>query len=274
MEYQLIALDLDGTLLRSDKTLSPENTAALARAAAAGAEIVPATGRFLRAVPPAVRALPFLHYMITVNGARVVELATDRTLYRAELPWERGVAVMKYLDTLPVIYDCYMDGWGWMTQSLYDRSLDFSLPSHTLALIRDFRTPVPELKAHLAQVRHGLQKVQAYFPDVAQKRRGVEELAGHFPDLELSSSSPRNVEINSKEATKGKALAALAAALKVDRSRTLAFGDDLNDVSLLQAAGRGVAMGNACPEAMTAADAITLSCDEDGVAAFLNGLDI
>ena len=76
-----------------------------------------------------------------------------------------------------------------------------------------------------------------------------------------------NVEINQAHANKGEALMALAAHLGIPRESVMSFGDGLNDLSMLRAAGTGIAMANACPEAKEAADHITLSCDEDGVAA-------
>ena len=90
-EIKLIALDLDGTLLNSEKKLSARNYAALERAAALGIQIVPCTGRLLCALPEAVRGLPFLHYAICVNGAQVVDAETGRTRCRADIPHERGM---------------------------------------------------------------------------------------------------------------------------------------------------------------------------------------
>ena len=269
---KLIALDLDGTLLTTDKTLTAENQAALRRAAEAGIEIVPATGRFFGAIPEQVRSLPYLHYAITINGAQIYDIREDRPLFRAEIPWQRAVEIMKYLDTLPVIYDCYMDNWGWMTQTLYDRAADFAPHRHSLEMLQKMRTPVPELKAHLAEVGHNVQKIQMFFRDMDLRARAMADMRERFPDLVLTSSIPRNVELNSLEAAKGVALERLAAHLGIDRADTMAFGDDLNDVTMLQTAGLGVAMDNACPEAKAAADFITVSCEESGVALALERL--
>ena len=269
---KLIALDLDGTLLTTDKTLTAENQAALRRAAEAGIEIVPATGRFFGAIPEQVRSLPYLHYAITINGAQIYDIREDRPLFRAEIPWQRAVEIMKYLDTLPVIYDCYMDNWGWMTQTLYDRAADFAPHRHSLEMLQKMRTPVPELKAHLAEVGHNVQKIQMFFRDMDLRARAMADMRERFPDLVLTSSIPRNVELNSLEAAKGVALERLAAHLGIDRADTMAFGDDLNDVTMLQTAGLGVAMDNACPEAKAAADFITASCEESGVALALERL--
>ncbi len=262
---KLIALDLDGTLLTTEKELTPENEAALRRAAEAGIEIVPATGRFYGAIPEAVRSLPYVHYAITINGAQVWDVRAAQPLLRAEIPWRRAVKVLSILDALPVIYDCYMDNWGWMTQSHYDRAAEFAPHRHSLDMLRYFRTPVSELKVHLAQVGHDVQKIQMFFRDMDLRARTMEELALRFPDLAVTSSLPRNVELNSVQAQKGLALEGLAARLGIPMAETMAFGDDLNDVSMLRVAGIGVAMANAGPEALAAADKITASCDENGV---------
>ena len=262
---KLIAFDLDGTLLTTEKELTDENLAALERAAEAGIVLVPATGRFFGVIPENVRSLPWFRYYITINGASVYDAREGRALLRAEIPWGRAVEVMEYLDTLPVIYDCYMDDWGWMTRALYDRAADFAPHRHSLDMLRNFRRPVPELKAHITELGHDVQKIQMFFRDPALRLRSMEEMKLRFPDLVVTSSIPRNVELNSLDAQKGIALVRLAERLGIDPAQTVAFGDDLNDVNMLRAAGLGVAMANAGPEAKAAADLVTDSCDESGV---------
>lgn len=269
---KLIALDLDGTLLTTDKKLTPENEAALRRASEAGGVIVPATGRFFGAIPDNVRTLPFLRYAITVNGAEILDVRAGLVLHRAEIACERAVEIMEYLDTLPVIYDCYMDDWGWMTRSHYEQAADYAPHRYSLELLLRLRTPVPELKAHLTEVGHDVQKIQMFFRDPALREREMEQMRRRFPDLAVTSSIPGNVELNRRDAQKGAALQWLAAYLGLAPSQTVAFGDDLNDVSMLRAAGIGVAMGNACPAAKAAADYVTESCDENGVARALERL--
>ena len=265
-DIKLIALDLDGTLLDSEKRLTEENARELEKAAQAGIEIVPATGRFYDGMPEVIRSLPFVHYVITINGAQVWDVRKERAICSAEIPWERATDVMRYLDTLPVIYDCYMDGWGWMTQALYDQAEDFAANRHSLDMILNLRSPVPELKAHLAEVKHGVQKVQAFFKDMELRKREIPALQERFPDLFVTTSIVNNVEINSREATKGNAIRQLAAALGMELSQTMAFGDDLNDIPMLTTAGIGVAMGNGAQEAKQAADCVTDDCDHGGVA--------
>ena len=264
---KLIALDLDGTLLNSDKVLTRENGDALSRAAEAGIEIVPATGRFYAGMPDFIRELPFVRYAITINGAQVLDSVTGESVYRAEIPLADAVAMMEYLDRLPVIYDCYMDGWGWMTASLQAKAAEYAPTPHNLKMLIELRRAVPELKAHLRATGRDVQKVQAFFHDLDLRARTIDELGRMFPDTAITTSITNNMEINSRDAQKGKALVALARKLGIDPAETVAFGDDMNDLSMIEDAGVGVAMGNAAPGLKRAADRVTLTCDENGVAA-------
>ena len=96
-----------------------------------------------------------------------------------------------------------------------------------------------------------------------------ERLEREFPHIVLSISMPENLEINAEAATKGRAMLELCRALGVDPADAAAFGDGTNDVSMLRAAGVGVAMANAAPEAMSAADLTAPSNQADGVAEIL-----
>lgn len=266
---RLIALDLDGTLLDSEKRLPEENVAALERAHRAGAYIVPATGRFFAAMPEAVRALPFVRCAITINGARVSDADDREVLYTAELPNAQALEIMRWLDGLPVIYDCYMDNWGWMTDAQQRRAAEFAPDRHYLQMLREFRTPVPELKDFVAGRGGSVQKIQFFTRDLDLRAQVLRSCAERFPGTAASASCPNNVGINSAAATKGAALLGLCRVLGVAPSETMAFGDGLNDVAMLRAAGVGVAMGNAVDAAKDAADLVTASCDDAGVAAAL-----
>ena len=267
--HGIIALDLDGTLLNSQKELSPRNRAALEAADAAGYAIVPTTGRFFGGMPQVNRQLPMSRYAITCKGAEVLDRASGQVLYRAEMPWQRAIALMEYLDGFDLIYDCYLEGFGRMTEAMKLRIDEVVPQAHSRKMLHELRLPVPELKGFLTQQQKDVQKVQFFTKDPALRLEMLERLPGLFPDLQVSSALPNNVEINAQNATKGKALLALAAQLGVDPKNTYAFGDGLNDCSMLRDAGTGIAMENASAAVKQVADTVTLHCDEDGVAAFI-----
>ena len=265
-ETKLIALDLDGTLLNSDKELTERTRRALEAAAEAGIEIVPATGRLYRGMPRVVRELPFVRYVITINGAEVLDLSSGERIYSADIPAEEAVTFFAGLDSLPVIYDCYMDGWGYMTASMQERAAECITNIHSLEMVRTLRSPVPELKAFLRKEGRAVQKMQLFTADITLRDDLLGALAEKYPQFAVTTSLPNNIEINSRLADKGRALLVLAERLGIRREETMAFGDGINDLTMIRAAGTGAAMENARAEVKRAADISAPDCDHDGVA--------
>ena len=107
-DIRIIALDLDGTLLDSQKRLSRGNVEALEYAAAKGVHIVPTTGRFFGMMPEAVRELPFVRYAITINGAQVYDRETDSAIVRDEIPLATALVVMEILYLKSVLGNEYL----------------------------------------------------------------------------------------------------------------------------------------------------------------------
>lgn len=277
-DIRIIALDLDGTLLDSEKRLSEVNRAALERAAERGVLIVPTTGRFFGMMPPAVRDLPFVRYAITINGAQVYDRETDTAIVRDEIPLDMALGVMEVLDRFDVIYDCYRQNWGWMTAALQEKAADYATNEHYLKMVREFRKPVPELKAHLkATANDGdVQKIMLFARNTQVSDLSSQvldairlELAARFPEIKVTSSTWNNIELNIRTAHKGNALKRFAEHLGLGLANCMAFGDGMNDFTMVEAAGLGVAMANAEPEVKRVAKWIAPSNDDDGVAAGL-----
>ena len=269
MSRKLIAFDLDGTLLDDEKRIPPENVRALEAAAARGWVPVPATGRIVRGIPEPVKALPGVRYFIVSNGAGVYDAAEDRLLYRGDVPLELALRCYEYMDTLPVIYDCYQNESGWMTRSMYENCAPyFPTEPHMLEIVKRLRVPVDDLKETLRQRGEPLQKLQMFFKpeDLDERERQLRRIPELFPELVATTSVSNNIEINSVNAGKDKALLALAEHLGIRREDTVAFGDGTNDLAMLRAAGLGVAMANADPKVKAAADEITGSNNDAGVA--------
>ena len=271
-KIRMIALDLDGTLLNSAKELTLRARAALERAAAAGIAVVPSTGRFYRGIPEQVRSLPFLRCAITINGAQVLSLPEEKSVYEALIPLDRALALLEYLDTLPVMYSTYIDDWGCVSAPMRERAEDYIDYPPSLEMLRGLHKVVPDLKAYLKERGKGVQKLQLFTRDLSFRDKLLSALPKRFPDFQITNAMPNNVEFNAPRANKGDALAALAEAAGLKTENVMAFGDGLNDISMLQAAGLGVAMENAAPAAKAAADCVAASCDADGVAECVEAL--
>ena len=231
---KLIALDLDGTLLNSDKVVSERNAAALSLAAAQGNVIAPATGRALRAIPEQVMAFPF-----------------------------------DFVGRYDAMYDCYWNDTGWVDRSFLERVRYYNSDEEVVTLLRTTRAPVDDLKAFLRENGQPVQKVQLCFRDMAERETARAEIAAAFPEILVTSSFRNNLELNAADADKGRALLALAQHLGIPAADTIAFGDSSNDLRMLRAAGTSVAMGNAAPEVRAVCGCVTDTNDHDGVASFL-----
>ncbi len=268
MDIRIVATDMDGTLLDDEKRVPQKNLEALRACAEKGIEIVPATGRTCLGIPDELKELLGVRYAITINGAAVVDLQEDRILDTCRMPAETAVRVLEMARQSPhdIMYDAYVDGVGYTKDCFYENAEKY-VPSPGLArLIRKTRRVVPD---HIAFVRESgkeVEKINLYFLDMAAREEMRQKLTC-LPDILVSSSIPNNLEINAAGADKGSALLRLAELLGVERRQTMAFGDGENDLTMIRLAGVGVAMANGEEKVKAAADFVTCTNNEAGVAA-------
>lgn len=268
MEIKLIAFDLDGTLLREDKSISPRNLAALEKAARRGIHIVPATGRVYSVLPKELQQLEYIRYVICINGAVLFDKQTKQEIYSAQIPLDRTLALIDYIRRLPldVIYDCYADNTGWTTHKNFTLVDEYIPHMPMRELFHSSRKPVDDLVEHLQRRGKPVQKVQMYFKEPGNRDAIIAQLHQKFPDIQVSSSLSNNLELNGPEAGKHTALRVLCEKLGIDMRQVLALGDGSNDIGMLEAAGVGVAMANATQQVRRAADSVTADNENDGVA--------
>ncbi len=266
MDIRLIAFDLDDTFLNTEKQIPPENLEAIRAAADAGVTIVPASGRVYAAMPDALK-LPFIRYYITGNGMCIYDSWTGQDLCCYEISFEMAKRLMDYAEENHIIYDFYQSDRGWMERQNFEVDIPRIIKEPAiLNLYRSIRTPVDGLRRMIERNAAPAQKMQFYFEDPAERLHQLDILPDIFPELAISSSIPYNIEINDVRAQKGKALIALCEHLGFSAGQAMAFGDGLNDISMLQAAGIGVAMENAGSRVKAAADVVTGHCNDAGVA--------
>ena len=266
---KLIAFDLDGTILRDNKELSRRSLEALELAAGKGIRIVPATGRLYSGIPEEIRTLPFVRYVIAANGAEVYDAAEGKVLRRAELTLAEAGRILAYIKGEPAILGCYRDGKGWMDREELSRMEEYAQTPKLAEIMKRVYTPVDGMENFLKSSDHTVQKLMLFYSDLEARKRTLERMGAELADLAVSTSVPNNIEINAREATKGGALKFLCEYLHLNRRASAAFGDGTNDITMVRQAGTGIAMGNACPQDLKAADQVTKSNDQDGVAVWI-----
>jgi len=275
VQYRLIALDLDGTLLTSRKVVSPRTREALRAARARGIVTAVATGR----APDSARQFSRLiggGPIICCNGAGVLDEAGEFLLARG-IPGEPLIRSLAICREAGLLTECYTDRsivldqpWAhmkafmnWMRPKV---SLGRSLTSlfgtwrsNRMIAVRDLRRWAE--KAHRPPVLKVM--ILGKGPELPEV---VQRLHREVPGVEISSSGDDNLELTAAGISKGSGLQILGAHLQIPREAMMAFGDSDNDLEMLRYAGCGVAMGNATERVRTAADRVTGSCDEDGIA--------
>lgn len=265
-QIRLIAFDLDGTLLDDQKRLSENNIQALTECVRQGIQIVPATGRPADGIPKELRSIPGLRYAITTNGGAVMDLETGERLSQCVLSNEQALHILDIVKEYHVMYDPYVQGRGITQSSFFNHMDEFGISPEVQMLVRATRDVVPDIYQYMVETRNCAEKINVFLADLSDRDILRERLAS-VSGLAISSSMYNNLEINAQGATKGNALLWLADYLGIPREETMAFGDGENDIAMLTAAGTGVAMGNASEQIRKAADEVTLTNDQDGVAA-------
>jgi Cof subfamily protein (haloacid dehalogenase superfamily) len=260
MRYRLIAVDLDGTLNTDDKTVSPKTRAALITAQRQGTIVVLASGRPASGLRRDSRALELDRHhglLLSYNGARVTDATSRKVISEQPVPVAVAKRLLKHLEAFPVapIVD---DGRHIFTTDLngYHIGFESALNELPLTLVGNVADAVdfPPAKVALAA------PAEILAPLIAD----IEAPFG--AELSFTQSAPFYLEATTKGVSKGSSLRLICDTLGIAREEVMAFGDAHNDLSMIEFAGLGVAMGNACTELKDIADEVTLSNNEDGIA--------
>ncbi len=249
----LIALDLDGTLLDERDGISPGNRMAVRQALDAGVRVVLVTGRGADAAARVVRELKLDLPAICAHGALTKDFLSGRTLGHIPIPLALAMPMVRYAENHRLDVAVYLE----------ERFLRLE---GTSLHMEDMRGP------HWLEVR-SLSDSLTFAPTFVRfmGRRAAERMRAVFAHLPLHFKDEvwgdfEECAVTSPEATKANALARLCGDFEIPAARVLAIGDSRNDVPMLSWAGIGVAMGNAPADVREAVGRVTAPCDRDGVA--------
>ncbi|BBY56030.1 Cof-type HAD-IIB family hydrolase [Mycobacterium koreense] len=261
----LIASDVDGTLLADDDTISPRTRAAIHAAVDGGAHFILATGRPPRWVAPVVDQLGFAPTAVCANGAVIYDPATDRVLSAHTLSTET-------LTELAALATRVIPGAGLAVERLGARAHDaatpqfVSAPGYEHAWLNPDHTEVSLADLLSAPaIKLLIRKTGARSADMAARLAEHPQFAG---DITFSTDNGL-IEVVPPGISKATGIAEVIGPLGLLAGDVLAFGDMPNDIPMLRRAGHGVAMGNAHPQAVAAADEVTTANNDDGLARVL-----
>ena len=265
MPWTIFFADLDGTFVTSRKTISPASWRALDAVAQAGLEFVPCTGRPLSGLEPELLAHPAVRHAVYANGAGILDARTGEVIHRECLGRERALKMYEPAKDRDVTFDIFADGRSYATRDHYDRLSEFLPDPNMCEGIRRSRTPVDKTVPQILDEVDEVERVSMYWKDPADRDVlwPAAEALGH---VSVVRSYAMNIEVSDADATKGRALEWLCEHLGIPVEESVGFGDSLNDISMIEAAGLGVAMANGDREAREAARLIAPANDDDGVA--------
>lgn len=264
-DIRLIGLDLDGTTLTTDKKLTPHTKEVLEACIRQGIEVLPATGRVWSGIPEELMKMEGVHYVISSNGAAVVELATGKAVYTNGIAWDRALEVFDILERYDTFYDAYAEGNGWCEARFYENLNDYGIEPLIQRLVKSSRTCIEDLREWVKEHKSPIEKINMFFRDGEKRQQAFRELS-EIPDLAVTCSLTNNLEINHCTCNKGDALLNLGKILGISMEQIMACGDGNNDLEMVRNAGVGVAMENGEDSVKEAADYVTVTNDEEGVA--------
>jgi len=264
-KIKLVAIDLDGTLLTSDKKVTENTIKTLKKVVEQGVIVVIATGRPLLGLDTVIKDVPKSPYILTTNGARIVNVETEEVILEKLIPHEVVLRLFDVLNKHDCVKEIFYQGQGYISSEDLNRIHLYHKKPEMCDYVRRTRKPIPDLLEFMKEMKGSADKAQAIFNNLNVREQVWQEL-DELDELNLADSLHYNIEINAKGVEKGSSLEFLAKSLGFLQEEVMAIGDGANDVRMLEVAGVGVAMGNAKDEIKKVADFVTASNDEDGVA--------
>ncbi|WP_099188745.1 Cof-type HAD-IIB family hydrolase [Tepidibacter mesophilus] len=270
MKYKLIVTDMDGTLLSNHKEIPKENKEALKKAKEMGVKVAIATGRIYTSARYYANLLELDAPIIACNGAIIREEKTNNTLYENTMDEGDCKIVADICEKFGIYYHFYNDS-GFYCKELKYSSLQYSKWNESQTKENKLNIQIMDDPIKYIQNTDNILKFVIIDDDLEKLNKVKSELE-KIDNVEVSKSWHNNIEVMNKGVSKGEAVKKLAEHFGVKQNEIITFGDNFNDLSMIEYAGMGVAMGNSEDKVKEKANFITDSNDQSGVAKALNKL--
>ena len=260
---KLIALDIDGTLLNDDRVITPKTKKALTKVREAGHNVVIASGRDYAGTTVFADELDFDKYgglLSNFNGARITNYRTGEMIANHTLDLDLTKDIISYADEIGMDFIIYYDGKVY-TNDMDTYYLDYTAKLNDMEIVHN-----PNLIDEIDFKPNNI--LMSKDPEViGELSKLMHDKFGHVTTQ--VRSTPWYYEIMPKDISKGTSLYDIADFYDIDHADIIAFGDEMNDYSMIEMAGVGVAMANATDDLKKIADYITLSNNDDGIADYI-----
>lgn len=270
-DIKLVALDLDGTLFDNSSRISKRNLTAIRSITDKGIHVVISTGRPFEGIPFDQIKGTGINYAITANGSGIYEISTGKCLYENAMDEELVTPILNFLLTRDIHMDAFIGGKGYTPVQCIETAQKLTVPSSIKNYIITTRTRLDNILQFIHENQLKVQKMTLNFYPAADgtliDRETVRKFLVSNPSITTVCGGYNNLEFTRADANKGVGLRKLAEILGVNPDATMAIGDTENDLAIIEAAGIGVAMGNATDAVKARADYVTTTNTKDGVAA-------
>lgn len=270
-DIKLVALDLDGTLFDNSSRISKRNLTAIRSITDKGIHVVISTGRPFEGIPFDQIKGTGINYAVTANGSGIYEISTGKCLYENAMDEELVTPILNFLLTRDIHMDAFIGGKGYTPIQCVETAQKLTVPSSIKNYIITTRTRLDNILQFIHENQLKVQKMTLNFYPAADgtliDRETVRKFLVSNPSITTVCGGYNNLEFTRADANKGVGLRKLAEILGVNPDATMAIGDTENDLAIIEAAGIGVAMGNATDAVKARADYVTTTNTKDGVAA-------
>lgn len=264
-KINLLALDLDGTALRSNNTLSRNVKNAIERAYKSGIIIAAASGRPFASMPKAILDMPEFEYYIASNGAAVYD-RNGKRLQSVTLNEYDVLKLLKLTESYDLIWEAFLEGETCTDSRYYNDPMSYGCSAAYVDYVRSSRGTSDDMRGYIYDNRKRLDSVEFVSIDRELREKLRYMIEKNIPTFYVTSSSKNFVEIMDGAATKANGLNFICDLLDIPLENTAAAGNADNDVDMIVEAGLGVAVKNATPKCLNAADILVESNDNDGIA--------
>ena len=264
-KIKLLALDLDGTVLRSNNTLSDKVKSAIESANYSGITIAAASGRPFSSMPKEILDMPEFEYYIASNGAAIYD-KNGKKLRSVTLKEKDVIKILKLTEDYDLIWEAFLEGETCTDIRYYNDPMSYGCTAAYVDYVRSSRGTSDDMRGYIYDNRKRLDSVEFVSIDRELREKLRYMIEKNIPTFYVTSSSKNFVEIMDGAATKANGLNFICDLLDIPLENTAAAGNADNDVDMIVDAGLGVAVKNATPKCLNAADILVESNDNDGIA--------